>query len=130
MACGRGLTQLRSASESDFYRLAAFERGPSDDPIRFSLRLGNHFYPHMKLTIERSPDGVHTLFRVDTHDQHVQVKPDAPEAAAVAELTRRNQSLAQQIEAAWEENGLVTFKKYLREDLARRTGASETPKPE
>lgn len=130
------LDALRSASESDFYRLAAFERTPEDEPTRFSLRLGNRFYPHMKLVIERSPDGVGALFRADTHDRHVQPKPDSPQAAAFAELARKNLDLAQQIEAAWDEHGLATFKRFLRDDLARRrkealgNPKSESPKPE
>lgn len=119
------LDALRSAQEADFYRLAAFERTPADNPTKFSLRLGNRHYPHMKMVIERSPDGTQTLFRVDTHDRHVQPKPDSAEAGAYAELARRNQDLAQQIESAWEENSLTTFKKYLRDDLAKRKGESE-----
>jgi hypothetical protein len=115
------LDALRSASESDFYRLAAFERFPSDEPVRFLLRLGNRFYPHMKLAIERSPDGVHCLFGVDTHDRHVQPKPHSAEAAAFAELARKNLDIARQIEQALDENGLPTFKRFLRDDLARRT---------
>src|SRR5271167_2233412 len=71
------LDALRSAQESEFYRLAAFERSPSDNPTKFSLRLGNRHYPHMKMVIERSPDGMQTLFQVDTHDRHVQPKPDS-----------------------------------------------------
>ena len=118
------LDALRSASESDFYRLAAFERTPAEEPTRFSLRLGNRFYPHMKLVIERSPDGIHALFRADTHDRHVQPKPGSAEAAAFAELARKNQELAQQIEGAWDDNGLATFKRYLMDDLARRQAAS------
>lgn len=115
------LDALRAVPDADFYRLAAFERAPSDNPSKMSLRLGNRFYPHMKLTIEPAPDGSGaTLFRVDTHDRHVQVKPDSAEAGVFAELARRNQELAQQIESSWEESGLKTFKQFLKEDLARR----------
>jgi hypothetical protein len=32
----------------------------------------------------------------------------------------RNQKLAQQIEAQWEQRGVPTFKMYLKQDLARR----------
>ena len=52
----------------------------------------------LKLVIERSPDGAGALFRADTHDRHVQPKPDSPEAVVFAELLRKNQELAQQIE--------------------------------
>jgi hypothetical protein len=117
------LDALKAAADGEFYRIAAFERTPPDDPCKYSLRLGNRFYPHMKLVIGRSPDGTCALFRADTHDRHVQPKPDSHEAAAFAELARKNQELAQRIEARWDENGLPTFKRYLREDLARRLGA-------
>jgi hypothetical protein len=81
----------------------------------------------MKLVIERSPDGSGALFHADTHDRHVQPPPDAPEAGAFAELAAKNQELSARIEAAWEEAGLPTFKRYLREDLARRKAAINRP---
>ena len=84
----------------------------------------------MKLVIERSPDGTHPLFRVDTHDRHVTVKPDSTEAGALAELAKNNQELAQQIEAKWDELGVPTFKRFLRDDLARRRGSLLPPRRE
>lgn len=114
------LDTLRAASDADFYRGAAFEHSPAHDPQRYCLRLGNRFYPHMKLVIERCPNETHGLFRADTHDRHVQPAPDHPEAAAFAELASKNQQLATAIEAAWDANSLPTFKRFLREDLARR----------
>jgi hypothetical protein len=36
------------------------------------------------------------------------------------QLMESNQKLAESIEAAWDVSGLPTFKRYLREDLARR----------
>jgi hypothetical protein len=123
------LDAMRASSEDEFYRIAAFERTPPENPAKYSLRLGNRFYPHMKLVIECAPDGTHVLFRADTHDRHVQPKPNSPEAAAFAELSRNNQELAQQIESAWDERGLPTFKRYLRDDLARRKAAA-SPSPE
>jgi hypothetical protein len=70
--------------------------------------------------IERSPDGRAHLFRADTHDRHIRPKPESREYAAFTELMKQNQSLAEQIEAAWAERGLNTFKSYLRRDLASR----------
>lgn len=111
---------LKTTPPADFFNSAPFERTPAESPTKFSLRLGNRAYPHMKLVIERSPDGRHTLFRADTHDRHVQIKSDSPEAKMFAELTRKNQEIAQRIEKSWEANGLMTFKGYLREDLEKR----------
>jgi hypothetical protein len=119
------LDALKAVGESEFYRIAAFEKSPGDDPTKYSLRLGNRFYPHMKLVIERSPDGAHALFRADTHDRHIQPKPNSPEATAFAELAHSNQELAQKIESSWDEAGVPTFKRFLKDDLARRRAASE-----
>jgi hypothetical protein len=120
------LESLRAALPESLYASPSFERLPPASPTKLSLRLGNYFYPHMKLVIERAPDGSRPLFRADTHDRHVQPAPDSPEAAAFAQLSRENQSLSQRIEAAWDEHGLPTFKGFLREDLARRRDAAKS----
>jgi len=116
---------LRSTPTGAFYQAAPFEKSPADIPNKYSLRLGNRSYPHMKLVIEKAPDGRQTLFRADTHDRHVQLKPDSPEARAFADLSRLNQEIAQRIEKNWEEEGLMTFKKFLRDDLQRRKAAND-----
>jgi len=114
------LDSLRVMPELELYQSSVFEPMPKEKPARLSVRLGNRWYPHMKLAVERSPDGRQALFRADTHDQHVQVVPGSRDHAAFCELTRNNQSLASRIEANWESCGLRTFKSYLRQDLARR----------
>jgi hypothetical protein len=101
----------------------AIEHEAGDDPARFNLRLGNLFYPHMKLVIERSPEGRSHLFRADTHDRHIHPPPGSKEADAFRALMKKNLSVANAIESAWEAGGLPTFKQYLREDLARRKSA-------
>lgn len=113
------LDSLRAARE-DFYDISAFEQDAHRPPQKLLLRLGNRFYPHMKLVIERSPDEVHSLFRADTHDRHVRPAANSKEHELFAKLMEDNQRLAEQIEAAWEEAKLPTFKQYLRDDLARR----------
>jgi hypothetical protein len=51
------LDTLRSLSApEDFFQSPVFERDNAAAPQKLSLRLGNRFYPHMKLTIERAPD--------------------------------------------------------------------------
>ena len=64
------------------------------------------------------------LFRVDAHDKHACPSPKAPEYAAFCQLMTQNQELLGKIEAAWADQGLPTFKTYLRADLARRQGRS------
>jgi hypothetical protein len=117
------LDTLHAVPEEDFYECAVFEREPALHPVRYRLRLGNEFYPHMKLLIDRSPDGRNSLFRADTHDQHCRPEPRSRDYRAFCELMTRNQQLAQRIEAAWEATNLPTFKSFLREDLARRKAA-------
>lgn len=101
-----------------------FEAEPPDAPARYFLRLGNASYPHMKLVVDRAPDGVGHLFRADTHDRHIRPAPGTPDADAFAMLMVTNQEYAEKIELAWDAAGLPTFKAFLREDLARRRAAA------
>ena len=98
-------------------------RDSRDGPVRYALRLGNRHYPHMKLVIDRAPDGRSYLLRADTHDAHCQPRPGSRESASFAELARQNRAVAEAIEARWEAVGLPTFKKFLRDDLERRKAA-------
>ncbi len=111
------LDQVRLSGEDPW---PVFERTMVGQTPRLSLRLGNRFYPHMKLSIDRAPDGRGILFRADTHDRHLAVPPGSGEQALLQKLMEDNQRVAQAIEAAWEAAALPTFKRYLREDLARR----------
>jgi hypothetical protein len=98
-----------------------FEReAASPSPGKYSLRLGNRHYPHMKLVVERAPDGRGYLMRADTHDAHVRPAPGSRDYAVFIQLMELNRQVADQIEAAWEGQGIPTFKSFLREDLARR----------
>lgn len=130
------LETLKSTPQDSFYDSPVFEiqdapRTPGDPaprdgvPIRYGLRLGNLSYPHMKLMVERSPDGHGYLLRADTHDAHIQPRPGSREQAAFAGLMRENRAVADAIEARWEQAGLPTFKKFLRDDLERRRAAAE-----
>jgi hypothetical protein len=105
----------------DPYKSPLFARtGNGGVTQRYSMRLGNQHYPHMKLALELSPAGDRYLFRADTHDRHVCPPAGSPEHRAFAELMQKNQQIAETIEAAWAKEGLATFKTYLKEDLARR----------
>ena len=115
---------LRQTPADRLFDSDAFERDEHIPPTRYSLRLGNRFYPHMKLAIERSPDGRGHLFRVDTHDRHIRPAPGSRDAKPFEQLMKMNQQLAEAIEGDWEAQGVPTFKGYLREDLKRR-GASD-----
>lgn len=106
--------------KGDFFRSPAIASDGGTPPKRYSIRLGNRHYPHMKLAVERSPDGRTYLFRADTHDAHCMPPADRPEYAAFREMMERNQVIASAMEEAWAAEGLMTFKSYLQQDLARR----------
>ena len=123
------LASLRATGDADFYDSPVFERDDARPPTRYCLRLGNKIYPHMKLLIERSPDGRAHLFRADTHDKHIRPSASSREGRAFAELMKANQQFAEAIEAEWSQRGITTFKQFLRDDLARRGMAAPAPTP-
>ena len=94
-----------------------------DDPkntTKYSMRLGNASYPHMKLVIERAPDGNTFLFRADAHDAHCCPPAGSPEHDAFRQLMTKNQKIITAVEQAWAAEGVPTMKTYLQADLARR----------
>lgn len=120
------LETLRSIPDEDFYQSAVLEHDERvPRPTRYEVRLGNAFYPHMRLVIERAPGGRGYLFRVDTHDRHCAPAPKSRDYASFCKLMERNQQLAQQIEAAWSAEGIPTFQGFLRADLAARRGVQQ-----
>jgi hypothetical protein len=100
-----------------------FVKDDAKNPTKWSMRLGNASYPHMKLIIERAPDGNGHLFRADAHDAHCCPPVGSPEHAAFRELMTRNQQVVTAVEQAWAEAGVPTMKTYLQADLARRKQA-------
>lgn len=118
------LDTLRALPPDDLFAGPVLEADDKAAPTRYALRLGNPFYPHMKLVIERSPDGRGFLFRADTHDRHIRPAPGSRDYKAFCQLMEMNQRLSEQIDAEWAKRGVPTFKEYLRHDLARRTAAA------
>jgi len=106
------LDRLRAVAEAAFFDCEAFERGED----RYALRLGNRFYPHMKLSVVGAPDG-RALFCADTHDRHV-LELVGPSQARFAELMERNAAIARAIEDAWSASGLSTWREHLRAQVA------------
>jgi hypothetical protein len=116
------LETLRALDPASFYDAAVFEKKGDAGAAAAAilLRLGNKFYPHMKLAIEKRPDRHGCLFRADTHDAHCCPVTSSREYQAFRQLMELNQTVAQAIESEWEREGLPTFKTFLKEDLARR----------
>jgi hypothetical protein len=118
------LETLRACPAEQFFDCPVFEPDDKQSPTRYALRLGNAFYPHMKLVVERSPDGKTFLFRADTHDRHIRPAPESREYKAFCELMQMNQKSAEAVEVEWAKRGVPTFKEYLRRDLERRAAGT------
>jgi hypothetical protein len=116
--------KVLEAWKGPFMRCSVFAADPHVERKRWYIRLGNAFYPHMKLAIEQPPTGDTFIYRVDTHDRHCIPEKGSPEYAEFIGVVEKNQKLAEKIEAALEADGLPTFKSYLREDLKRRQSAT------
>ncbi len=103
-----------------------FERvsKPGDESPVYALRLGNARYPHMKMQIQPwdAKDGF--LISVNTHDHALTIDPNAPDAGAFMALQDENKRLKVEIEQAWDEAGLPTFTRYLRDYLDRQSGGN------
>src|SRR5579864_4283768 len=81
------LQTLRAAPPETLFQSPTFEPTPKDQPTRLALRLGNRWYPHMKLVIDRAPTKSTWLLRADTHDRHIQVDPSSKEYGAFRDMT-------------------------------------------
>jgi hypothetical protein len=90
----------------------------------FALRLGNARYPHMKLQIQPWPNAAGFLLSVNTHDQVLALDPNAPDAPAFRALQAENQRVKEAIEQAWDQAGLPTFLRYLRDYIDSRGEAA------
>jgi hypothetical protein len=100
-----------------------FERAgkmPGNQAPIYALRLGNHRYPHMKLQIQPWTNTAGFMLSVNTHDQ-VAGLDLAADGQAFRELQRENQHLKEVIEQEWDEAGLPTFLRYLRDYIQHRT---------
>jgi hypothetical protein len=104
-----------------------FERSgkaPGRQTAIFALRLGNYRYPHMKLQIQPWPTDAGFMLSVNTHDQVAGACSNAPDAQAFRALQAENQRLKEAIEQAWDEAGLPTFLRYLRDYIETRRNDS------
>ena len=112
------------ANPTELIAKPPFERGNKlDSPPIHALRLGNVRYPHMKLQIQPWPCPAGYMLSVNTHDQVAGFDPNAPDADAFRDLQAENARIKERIELAWDEAGLPTFLRYLRDYLeAHSTG--------
>jgi hypothetical protein len=94
----------------------------------YALRLGNVKYPHMKLQVQPWPNHDGFMLSVNTHDQVLALDPSTADMPAFRELQSENQRIKEEIEQAWDDAGLPTFLRYLREYIQQRgTGTGPGP---
>ena len=109
-------------SRPPFERAGKGTPGPAA-PI-YALRLGNRRYP-----AHEAPDpALAERGRLHALGQHPRPgrwrsTPSAADAQAFRELQAENQRLKEAIEQAWDQAGLPTFLRYLREYIESRKGA-------
>jgi hypothetical protein len=104
-----------------------FERAgkaPGRPASVYALRLGNHRYPHMKLQMQPWPNIAGFMLSVNSHDQVSGLDTGAEGAQAFRELQAENQRLKEAIEEAWDDAGLPTFLRYLRDYIKSRGDGS------
>ncbi len=94
-------------------------RTPQGAQRGYAIRLGSAGYPHLKLQVVSPSDGADCVFAVDTHDAF-QLDDHHPDAAGWRKLQAANRQLKEQIERAWEAEGLLTFNGLLRRELAKK----------
>ncbi len=97
-----------------------FETADKDGRAVYRLRLGQAAYPHMKLSVEESPDGKGYLLLADAHDNHLMASETSPDARLLGELRKNNAALVEKIQAAWTQAELPTFRNYFRAAMERR----------
>lgn len=107
------------------------ERDPPEAPLdevrSAGCRLGNSFYPNMKLRLSRPPNHQSFIFSVDSHDEFLNVPPDSPDYSALEELKAQNASLANTIHSEWDQLSLPTERNFLRSKIQQ--AKCKTPPP-
>ncbi len=93
-------------------------RTPQGGLRGYAFRLGSTTYPHLKLQVISQVNGA-WIFAVDTHDAF-HLDANHPDAAGWKKLQVANRQLKEQIERAWEADGLLTFNGLLRQELAKK----------
>jgi hypothetical protein len=87
---------------------------PSGGVRGYAFRLGSTVFPHLKLQVVECDGGC--VFSVDTHDA-IRLEPTHPDAERWAQVQATNRRLKEEIEHAWNGEGLLTFNELLRRGL-------------
>ena len=93
----------------------------------YALRLGNARYPHMKLQIQPWPCPAGFLLSVNTHDQVLAIDPTSIDAESFRALQAENARVKESIETCWDQAGLPTFLRYLRDFIDGQSSCVANP---
>jgi hypothetical protein len=83
----------------------------------------------MKLQVQPWPNPSGLLLSVNTHDQALALNLNPSDADAFRTLQAENQRLKEAIEQAWDQAGLPTFLRYLRDYIEANPGRPPLPSP-
>lgn len=91
---------------------------PEQNIEKYYIRLGNDFYPHMKLCVCKLPHNGSYICAVDTHDQHVlDILPrDSDQWQEFNLIHQKNMSLKKRIEKRWRREKVPTEQGYLEKE--------------
>lgn len=131
-AVRRRLIWRQGADAASLLSGPPFERAgksKTNGAVIYALRLGNAKYPHMKLQIQPWPNHAGFMLSVNTHDQVLALDPDTGDLPAFRAIQAENQRLKEAIEQAWDDDGLPTFLRYLREYIEQRAESHQPPAP-
>jgi len=104
------LRTLRAVPDDEFYNCAVVESDRGTPLWRYRIRLGNQYYPHMRLVIEPRHEPPGYAFVVDTHDEHCSPPAGSREYRQFARLKELNRRVAGRIEAALAAAGVPTLR--------------------
>jgi CheY-like chemotaxis protein len=102
------VSQLRDAN--DVLELFTEEIPPNpggETHLHLVLRLGNSYYPHMKLALMEFMDPGQWFWSVDTHDR-ARIAPDSPDWPLWEKVRKKNLEIKETVERAWREAGITT----------------------
>jgi len=95
------------------------------DSVRsVALRLGNAFYPNMKIRLTRPPGNRQFVLMVDSHDVMLSAPEGSADHQALEELKSANSAIASEVTHAWDAAGLPTERNYLRSRILKARGRS------
>jgi hypothetical protein len=99
--------------------------GDIDSVRSIALRLGNAFYPNMKLRLTRPPGNELFLLMVDSHDVMLAAPVGSSDHQALEELKTANAAIAADVTSAWDAAGLPTERNYLRDKIRQARNQRE-----